>query len=76
MQHPEARALLTYKIDGTDATKYVSDLYLHQRVQKILQPDPPADTPADPLPSELPSEPTEAAPRRRARYFDVPEDNS
>lgn len=57
MQHSETRALLTYKIDGTDATKYVSDLYLHQRVQKILHPDPPADPtadPTDPLPSSLP----------------------
>jgi hypothetical protein len=37
MQHTEARALFTYKIEGNDSTKYVSDLYLEQRVKKIAE---------------------------------------
>ena len=29
MTHPDARTLLSYRIEGNSATKYVSDLYLH-----------------------------------------------
>ena len=35
MHHSDARALLSYKKEGDTSTKYVSDLYLQERVQKI-----------------------------------------
>lgn len=37
MHHVEARALFTYRIEGNDSTKYVSDLYLEQRVKKMAE---------------------------------------
>ena len=35
MHHSDARTLLSYKREGDASTKYVSDVYLHERVQKI-----------------------------------------
>jgi anthranilate phosphoribosyltransferase len=37
MQHTEARALFAYRIEGNESTKYVSDLYLEQRVKKMAE---------------------------------------
>lgn len=37
MQHTEARALFSYRLEGNESTKYVSDLYLDQRIKKIAE---------------------------------------
>lgn len=37
MQHNEARSLFSYRIEGHETSKYVSDLYLDQRLKKIAE---------------------------------------
>lgn len=37
MQHSDARALFSYRIEGQETSKYVSDLYLEQRIKKIAE---------------------------------------
>lgn len=37
MQHNDARALFSYRIEGHETSKYVSDLYLDQRIKKIAE---------------------------------------
>lgn len=37
MQHGDARLLFSYRIEGQESSKYVSDLYLEQRIKKIAE---------------------------------------
>lgn len=37
MIHSDARSLFSYRIEGNESTKYVSDLYLEQRLKKIAE---------------------------------------
>jgi hypothetical protein len=37
MVHTDARSLFTYRIEGNESSKYISDLYLEQRLKKIAE---------------------------------------